>query len=98
MKINKNKFENYLCERNDEIDNAAYNLACTLAQMPEGTELEWDMSYIGEIVSETEDILKNHNIPTCHPSYTSDDNTDEIPCPVEHTCGISNCPFANKKQ
>ena len=50
-------FENYLCERNDTIDNAAYQLIGVLTAEDPGASLEddpatpnWDMAIIGEVV------------------------------------------------
>lgn len=50
-------FEDYLCERNDTIDNAAYQLIGVLTAEDPGASLEddpatpnWDMAIIGEVV------------------------------------------------
>ncbi len=97
MEINSDKFETYLCIRNDDIDNAAYDLVCALAKLPDGSNPEWDMSYIGEVVLAAKETLEENNIPVCHPYYTSSDGEDETPCPQDNECKIINCPFKNKQ-
>lgn len=80
-----NKFVRYLEERNDEIDNAAYALACALFHGDE--ELEWGMHYIGEIVEWAEDVMYSYGLSTCHPYYSS-----ELPCYLSGECSL-NCRF-----
>lgn len=57
-------FENYLCERNDTIDNAAYQLIGVLTAEDPGASLEddpatpnWDMAIIGEVVDAVKEII-----------------------------------------
>lgn len=57
-------FEDYLVERNDQIDNAAYRLLNLLAGADENevdellendqAPVEWDMALIGEVVDTAE--------------------------------------------
>lgn len=62
--------DNFLCERNDEIDNATYEAICTMADSDD--EVEWSMELIGEINEFIENLLEEHGIPTCHPYYADD--------------------------
>lgn len=57
-------FEDYLCERNDTIDNAAYQLIGVLTAEDPGASLEddpatpnWDMAIIGEVVDAVKEII-----------------------------------------
>lgn len=89
-------FEDVLIEKNDEIDNAAYNLAVALvrANNPDEAEkvLPWDMFTIGEIVHAVEVILNQIGHKTCLPYYVGGD----IPCSESGTCSNPNCPLVNK--
>ena len=74
------RFETFLTAKNDLIDNAAYQLACAIAAKeadPGEKALEWDMSYIGEIIDAAEQILKGHGLRHCYPFYEGGDRT---PC------------------
>lgn len=90
-------FEDVLIEKNDEIDNAAYNLAVALVRANNPGEAEailpWDMSIIGEIVDAAEEILQKKGYKTCHPYYCDE---GEISCPESGTCSNPNCPLTNK--
>lgn len=75
-------FEDYLCERNDTIDNAAYQLIGVLTAEDPGASLEddpatpnWDMAIIGEVVDAVKEIIIEKVGYTCHPFYC-----DEVPC------------------
>ena len=86
-------FEDYLCERNDTIDNAAYQLIGVLtAEYPEGA-LEydpatpaWDMAIIGEVVDAVKEIIMEKVGYTCHPFYS-----DEVPCYLMDECDNKHC-------
>lgn len=63
-------------ERIDEIDNAVFELCKILS---ENSELEWDMSFIGEIADYAASVLFDHNIPVRYPSIvTNEDNSQYI--------------------
>lgn len=58
-------FEDYLCDRNDLIDNTSYDLICALtAKNHYGDQEEdietpdWDMEIIGEVVDAVEEVLQ----------------------------------------
>lgn len=75
-------FEDYLCDRNDLIDNTSYDLICALtAKNHHGDQEEdigtpdWDMKIIGEVVDAVEEVLQEKVGHTCHPYYC-----EETPC------------------
>ena len=70
-------FEDYLCERNDTIDNAAYQLIGVLtAEDP------------GEVVDAVKEIIIEKVGYTCHPFYC-----DEVPCYLTDECDNKHCPL-----
>lgn len=84
-------FEDYLCERNDTIDNAAYQLIGVLTAEDPGASLEddpatpnWDMAIIGEVVDAVKEIIIEKVGYTCHPFYC-----DEVPCYLTRTSAIT---------
>jgi len=89
-------FENYLCERNDLIDNAVYDVirAMTASDInyDERTDPaipDWNMSAIGEIGDIAEAIILEKVGHTCHPYYTE----DEVPCYLDEDCKNKYCVF-----
>ena len=88
-------FEDYLCERNDTIDNAAYQLIGVLTAEDPGASLEddpatpnWDMAIIGEVVDAVKEIIIEKGGYTCHPFYC-----DSIPCYQTGDCKNQYCAF-----
>lgn len=88
-------FEDYLCERNDMIDNAAYQLIGVLTAEAPGGLLEcdpaipdWDMEIIGEVVDAVKEILMEKVGYTCHPFHS-----DEVPCYLTDECDNKYCVF-----
>lgn len=88
-------FEEYLCKRNDTIDNAAYQMIGVLtAEDPDGSleddpaTPDWDMEIIGEVVDAVEGILMEKVGYTCHPFYS-----DEVPCYLTDGCNNKHCAF-----
>lgn len=95
-------FEDFLCERNDVLDNAAYQLLCMAANpdyqpdSPNGLgNLEWNMALIGELLDCAEEILMKHGIATCRPFYEGE---DEIICCNGEDCKNANCPLNTTRQ
>ena len=76
-------FEDYLCERNDTIDNAAYQLIGVLTAEDPGASLEddpatpnWDMAIIGEVVDAVKEIIidlkdLSHHHPNAETEFAS---------------------------
>lgn len=69
-------FEDYLCNRNDAIDNAAYQLICAMTAQDHNEPKEddpavpdWNMEIIGELVDAAEEIIQEKAGHTCHPFY-----------------------------
>ena len=87
QRIGDPKFEEFLLQRNEKIDNLAYELLCELA----GKRLEWNMYQIAEVWQAAEAVLKEASIPYCHPYWLSNDVTDEIPCTVDPSCNNPDC-------
>lgn len=93
-KVSKEKFEQYLCERGDKLDNAAHEFLSILARK----EIDWDISIIREVIDYAASILQSNNIRACDPYYTTvaGDNGEEIPiecCNLGDCC--RNCPLRN---
>ncbi len=89
------KFEDYMLQKNDEIDNAAYALAAALIRTsPEQTNeevLEWDIDLISSITSAAIGELKKFGKDNCYP-FTDD---KQIPCFRSDHCKNKNCPHEN---
>lgn len=81
-------FDNFLCDRNEDIDDAAFELLKSLVIEPE--KFEWNQSIIGPIVDYTEGLLANNKIDICHPFYEGE---DESPCFESSDCNRENCPY-----
>ena len=88
------EFDDFLCEKNDLIDNAAHALICSLvSHNTTCTEdcLEWNMQHIGAVVMLVERYLAEQGMVCCHPFYEGD---DEVPCyRCAGVCEKENCPF-----
>ena len=88
------RFEDFLVERNDAIDNAAYFLALTMlyegGKFPEGDEFPWSMEIIGAILESTTKVLEEHGHHACWPYHGNDDDT---PCYVLDDCKHKDCPL-----
>ena len=88
-------FEDYLCNRNDAIDNAAYLLICAMTAQDHNEPKEddpavpdWNMEIIGELVDAAEEIIQEKAGHTCHPFYC-----DSIPCYQTGDCKNQYCAF-----
>ena len=88
MKMNDEKFEDFLCEKMDEIDNAVFDAFAMMA--PRGEEpTEWDQHYIGQIADHIQHVMQKNKMHNCYPSYVGE---DEVPCyRSEDRCEW--CPF-----
>lgn len=86
-KIDDDAFENHLCERCDIIHNAVHTMVCDIA----GFDVEWDMSYIGEIADCVVSTLHDTGIPVCYPSYLAEPGNTEHRCVDEDECPVG-CP------
>ena len=62
--------DDFLCERNDEIDNATFEAIRAFAQPY--AELDWSMNLIGAVNDFIESLLLEHNLPVCHPWHGED--------------------------
>ena len=93
------KFENFICNKNDDIDNAAFNLLCTIVTTSEYyngdcPEIEWNMETIGQLVDYAENLLIKSGYNTCHPFYEGD---EETPCYLGEDCERTDCPFRKER-
>lgn len=84
------EFEEFIAKKNNEIDNAAYDLLCVLATIGDtgitedddgNTIPEWNMEMIDELVDAAKDILATHGVAYCHPFWS-----DETPCYMSDEC------------
>ena len=84
------RFEDFLTERNDAIDNASYALAVTLLRLNPSLAdeeiLPWDMEIIGSINESVQRILEEHGHPVCWPYHE-----DAIPCYQTTACEKTDC-------
>lgn len=78
-------FESYFISKNDEVDNAAFDLIGALALSP----VKWNMEIIGEVEEAVKDVLATYHIDICHPFILD----DETPCFQSDDCWNINCPF-----
>lgn len=62
-------------ERIDELHNAVYDVCVVFTENP---DLEWDMSYIGEITDRIADILVEYGERVHCPAVVHDNNGDCI--------------------
>lgn len=67
--------------RNDEIYNGVFDL-CRL--MAENQELEWDMSFIGEIADYAASVLGQHGIRVRFPAVVTNPDGSQY---IEEYCG-----------
>lgn len=92
-------FEDYLCGRNDLIDNTCYELICALTAadyrqpyQQDNAIPEWDMAIIGEANDAVKQILHDMAIHVCHPYYCND-----VPCYLAGDCDNPHCLFKSQK-
>lgn len=90
-----NQFEDFLVSRNDELDNAVYQLLRLMLALPEeeaddDDPFPWDMQYIGEAEDCIEEMLKGFGHFVCHPYHEGE---DETPCYRGSDCQRKTCPF-----
>lgn len=83
-------FESYVCERGDEIDNAAHELLCIMAR----SDLEWDIGMIRAVVEEAERVLESRGIIACDP-FWCEENGERTPCYKTGDCD-GKCPFRSE--
>lgn len=62
--------DDFLCERNDEIDNAVFDAICAFVKPY--AELNWSMDLIGAVNDFIESLLLKRNLPVCHPWHDED--------------------------
>ena len=86
--MKQERFDDFLTERNDAIDNAFFNALKELST----TALEWDMGMIGDLIDCAESIIRKHGFESCYPYYECDDD-DDVPCPEGEDCQNKNCPY-----
>ena len=91
------RFEDYLCRRNEDISNMIHDLINTMVNTSDNKKelVDWDMAYIGNIAAYIDSLLESKGIYVCYPYYTHDgiDSTDEYPCYKDDDCKNKNCPF-----
>lgn len=89
----KQDFDDFLCERNDVVDNAAHDLALAMLSAngtaPDEAAFPWSMEIIGAILESTMSILDEHGYHACWPYHEN----DEIPCHSLDKCKNKDCPF-----
>lgn len=89
------EFEDYLCERGDELDNAAQTLINTVA----GMDIEWDIGFIRDVIETVEEGLRFRKIPYCDPyNEINEEGELDVPCVNGDDCDNPNCPFINMQR
>lgn len=83
-------FEDFLIERNDELDNAAYeltlNMLCLDSRHDNERKFPWNMEIIGSILEHTQQLLEAHGYPACWPYHEND-----MPCYQTASCKKEGC-------
>lgn len=69
-------------DRNDEVYEAVYEMCKVLAENP---DLEWDMSYIGDIADYAANTLVSHGNRVRFPAVVTEENGSQYIC--EYHCG-----------
>ncbi|WP_455436350.1 hypothetical protein [Hungatella hathewayi] len=90
-------FDNFLVERNDVLDNAAYGLALKMLGLDNQPDSEsafpWDMEIIGAMLESAQDILKEHGYAVCWPYHE-----DDVPCCQTASCKKADCLLKGRLQ
>lgn len=73
-------FDDYLCERGDDIDNAIWSFILDISHKKD-SDIDWDMSLIGPIADYVVGFLNRKGFEICRPFNTIDPiMEDSIPC------------------
>lgn len=87
------RFEEFLTERMDELDNSVYALLRRFLMLEgegEDDAFPWNMEIIGNVSEAIEAELISHGYRPCRPYYEGDERT---PCFRGKDCDDSNCPL-----
>ena len=84
------RFDDFLCDRIDEIDGAALELLSMLA----GRRLEWDANLVSFPIDAAESILRESGNDACYPYYCDE---NRVPCYRSGTCQRATCLFTGMK-
>lgn len=68
--MNNTEFTNKQLERTDEVENAVFELCKLMTEQ----DLEWDISYIGEIADIAADVLVRHDFKVRYPAIVIEPN------------------------
>lgn len=90
-------FDDYLLQRNDELDNAAYGLALKMLGLDNQKDSEsafpWDMEIIGAILESVQKILADYGYDVCWPYHEND-----VPCYQTVNCKKTACLLKGRPQ
>lgn len=90
-------FNDFLVERNDAIDNAAYGLALEMLHLRDKPDSEtafpWNMEIIGAILESTQGVLASYGYAACWPFREED-----VPCFQTASCAKNNCPLKGQRR
>lgn len=90
-------FDDFLVQRNDELDNGAYELALKmlcLENLPNNeTKFPWNMEIIGALLESTQNILEEHGYAVCWPYHEED-----VPCYQTAACKKPDCLLKGRPQ
>ncbi len=95
--MSKDKFERFICRKNDLIDNAAFSLINALLGTSSCEEevAEWNIELIGDVVDMVDTYLREaQGLETCHP-FTVDDG--DTPCYLSGDCINGRCQMCRKE-
>lgn len=85
------RFEDYICKKNDVTNDLAYKLMIAFSKP--GEKLERNQYHIGAIMDAVEAVMTHHGLKPCYPFWTdSEEEEDGVPCyRSEERCNY--CPF-----
>lgn len=93
----RQRFEAFLIERNDELDNITHELALLMLSangVPlSESDFPWNMEIISAILESTKITLEDHGYLTCWPY-----NENDTPCFDTDSCRYESCPFKHGRQ
>ena len=90
LKGSDERFDSFLCKKNDIIVDAAYELGYQLSREP----LDYSMDWIGEIIDAAGAILKKKGYDICYPFFESESSGEqEVPCYRGTDCNKKECQF-----
>ena len=85
------RFAEHFCQQGDLLDNAVHQMLETIS----GTDLEWNIADIRDVLDYAIGVLGKKNIQVCDPYYESSGERESQPCYLikDNGCDKSWCPM-----